>query len=60
MEERLRPKRETFVVRVLYRQNNTWQGEILWAEQNEKRYFRSVLELIEFMNSAVERGEEDL
>ena len=54
LREPLRSERETFVVRVLYRQNNTWQGEVLWAEQNEKRYFRSALEL---MDSAMERGE---
>ncbi len=50
MREPLRSERETFVVRVLYRQNNTWQGEVLWAEQNEKRYFR-------LMDSAMDRGE---
>lgn len=57
LREPLRSERETFVVRVLYRQNNTWQGEVLWAEQNEKRYFRSALELMELMDSAMERGE---
>ena len=57
MEEPLGGKRETFVVRVLCRQNNTWQGEVLWAEQNEKQYFRSALELMELMDSAMEEGE---
>ena len=57
MEEPLGGKRDTFVVRVLCRQNNTWQGEVLWAEQNEKQYFRSALELMELMDSAIEEGE---
>ena len=57
MEEPLGGKRETFVVRVLCRQNNTWQGEVLWAEQNEKQYFRSALELMELMDSAIEEEE---
>ena len=59
MGEPLRPKRDTFVVRILYRQNNTWQGEVLWAERNERRYFRSALELMELMDSAMVRGEEE-
>ena len=59
MEEPLRGKRDTFVVRVLYRQNNTWQGEVLWAERNERRYFRSALELMELMDSAMVKGEEE-
>ncbi len=57
MEEPLGGKRDTFVVRVLCRQNNTWQGEVLWAEQNEKQYFRSALELMELMDSAIEEEE---
>ena len=54
MEEPWSSNRETFVVRVLYHQNNTWQGEVLWAEQNEKRHFRSAIELMELMGSAME------
>ena len=61
MEEPLGGKRETFVVRVLCRQNNTWQGEVLWAERNERQNFRSTLELMKFMDSALEehRGEQE-
>lgn len=40
-------------MRILYQQNNTWQGEVLWAEQNQKQYFRSALELLSLMDSAV-------
>ncbi len=59
VRESLGQKRGTFVVRVLYQQNNTWQGEVLWAEQNERRHFRSALELMELMDSAMEeRGTE--
>ena len=53
MEETSGQRRETFVVRVLYRQNNTWQGEVLWAEENERRHFRSALELMKLLDSAV-------
>ena len=57
LEEGAGRQRETFVVRILYQQNNTWQGEVLWAEQNEKQYFRSALELMELMDSAIEEEE---
>lgn len=61
MEEPMGSKRGTFVVRVLYQQNNTWQGEVLWAERNERQNFRSTLELMKFMDSALEehRGEQE-
>ncbi len=56
MEESLQRKRETFVVRILCRQNHTWQGEVLWAEQNERQYFRSALELVKLMDSVMEES----
>ena len=59
MEKVSGQKRETFVVRVLYQQNNTWQGEVLWAERNERRYFRSALELMKMMDRAIEKDQEE-
>lgn len=59
LEEGVGRQRETFVVRILYQQNNTWQGEVLWAEQNQKQYFRSALELLSLMDSAVKEGREE-
>lgn len=43
----------TFIVRVQYRQHFSWQGEVTWAERQQKRYFRSVWELSRLMNSAL-------
>ncbi len=43
----------TFLVKVRYRQNSTWQGEVVWAEKNQKQYFRSALELLKLMDSAL-------
>lgn len=45
----------TFVVHVMYRQNATWQGEVTWAEENKSSCFRSALELIKLIDSAVEQ-----
>ena len=50
----------TFVVHVQCLENATWQGEIVWAEKNESLKFRSALELLKIMDSALattEQGE---
>ena len=47
-------EKATFVVHVMYRQNATWQGSVTWAEKNQTANFRSALELIRLMDSAVE------
>ena len=44
----------TFIVHVKYRQHSTWQGEVVWAEKNEKRTFRSALELLKLIDNALE------
>ena len=43
----------TFSVRVLFRQNASWQGSVTWLETNQEESFRSVLELLVLMNSAL-------
>jgi len=49
----------TFVVHIKYRQHSTWQGEVVWAEKNEKRTFRSALELLKLIDNALEGENED-
>lgn len=49
-------KQATFEVRVLFRQHASWQGEVLWAETGMSQRFRSVLELILLMDSALREG----
>ncbi len=48
----------TFIVQVKYRQNATWQGQVVWAEENKKVHFRSALELLQLMDSALNQGGE--
>ena len=43
----------TFMVKVLVRQHASWQGTITWMEQKREQRFRSVLELMQLMNSAL-------
>lgn len=46
-----RGERATYAVRIQYRQNATWQGEIVWLEQNETRSFSSELEMLKLMDN---------
>lgn len=53
MEDVKKVQSGTFVVHVEYYQNATWQGEVTWAEKNKKQKFRSTLELLKLMDSAL-------
>ncbi|MCL2226798.1 MAG: hypothetical protein FWB97_04120 [Oscillospiraceae bacterium] len=46
----------TFEVSVIFQQNATWQGHILWAEKNLRQSFRSVLEMLRLMDEALAEG----
>lgn len=46
----------TFQLNVMFRQNATWQGSLLWADEGMEAHFRSVLEVINLMNSALTSG----
>lgn len=43
----------TFTIQVQYRQNATWQGTIAWIEGKKVQRFRSTLEMIKLMDSAL-------
>lgn len=43
----------TFQIYVLFRQNATWQGRLIWVEENMEASFRSVLELLRLLDSAL-------
>ena len=51
--------RGTFLLRVIFRQHTTWQGTMTWLEGRGEQNFRSVLELILLMNSALTAEEPD-
>ena len=60
MEEKQGPKNEAkvgdsaFLVRILFRQNATWMGEIHWLNGEKKLYFRSLLEMLMLMQEALD------
>lgn len=50
------PSLATFQLNIMFRQNATWQGSLLWADEGMEAHFRSVLEVINLMNSALTGG----
>lgn len=47
----------TFELQVIFRQHTSWQGVIVWLEKQWEQSFRSVLELVFLMDSALRRAE---
>jgi len=43
--------KEPILIRILYQQNYTWQGTVLWDVEQEAKPFRSLLELIKMVES---------
>jgi hypothetical protein len=49
----------TFVIRILNRQNATWQGMVTRLDKKEEQPFRSLLELIKLIDSAFDEEEKN-
>ena len=43
----------SFKINVLFRQNASWQGTIVWLEQSSEAQFRSVLEFIMILDTVL-------
>ena len=50
---------QSFFVKVLYCQHNSWQGEIQWLDAKRTRRFRSALELVALIQEAMETTKGD-
>ena len=46
----------TFIVKIVNRQNETWQGSVTWTEKQKVQNFRSALELLKLINGALEEN----
>lgn len=44
----------TFVLKIMNRQNSTWQGTVTWVEENKTQNFRSALELLKLIDGALD------
>lgn len=52
-EEPRRGSLATFRLRILFRQNTSWQGVLTWVEGRQEQSFRSFLELATLLDSAL-------
>lgn len=46
----------TFSLRIMFRQNSSWQGSLAWMEGKLEESFRSALELLLLIDSALDRA----
>lgn len=46
-------EKATFIIQVQFRQNASWQGTITWAEKKKTMRYRSTLEMLKLMDSAL-------
>ena len=46
-------KTGAFIVNIKRQENASWQGELTWADTNQKMNFRTTLELIKMMDEAL-------
>ena len=49
-----RGKLATFIIRVQQRANSSWQGRITWVEKDRTLKFRSIIEMVKLIESALE------
>ena len=57
-EKEVKNSENSFLVKIRYRQNSSWQGTVQWIETGKTQNFKSCLELIRLMDMAVNSGDE--
>lgn len=50
--------RKIFVVEVIHTRHSTWQGTVTWTNENKTQEFRSALELLHLIESAVQNPDD--
>lgn len=48
----------TFIVHINKSENDTWQGQVTWADKDEKLNFRSAMELMSIIDAALNTEED--
>ena len=56
-EKDLSNSENSFLIKIKYRQNSSWQGTVQWIETGKTQNFKSCLELIRLMDLAVTSGD---
>ena len=59
MNDKIQAGNNKFVIDICCQENHTWQGTIHWVNENKKEYFRSVLEMIRLIDSALQEKAQD-
>jgi len=54
----IKSSENSFLVKIKYRQNSSWQGTVQWIETGKTQNFKSCLELIRLMDIAVNPEDE--
>jgi hypothetical protein len=49
----------SFKINIMFRQNASWQGSIVWLDNSMESQFRSVLELLFLIDSVLEARQDD-
>lgn len=57
MSQVMKSQGQTFIVDIKSTQNNTWQGTVNWVGNQEIKPFRSALELMKLIDSALEESQ---
>ena len=52
-------KKQTFIVEIQDTQYDIWQGSIEWVQSRKKQAFRSTMELLRLIDSAVTHDRDD-
>lgn len=52
-------RKDRFVVHIHCRENATWQGKVLWVDQNRQCSFRSALELLKLIDGALGNNDKE-
>lgn len=51
-------KKTSFLIDIMDTQNHTWQGKIYWVQEKKTVMFRSALEMMQLLSSAITPEEE--
>lgn len=52
-------QKDSFLVQIQFHQNASWQGTLTWIEKKKVQRFRSTLEMIKLMDSAISAQSEE-
>lgn len=52
-------EKQTFIVEIYETQNRSWQGRLRWIQGQKAKSFRSVMELLCLIDSAIGQDEKE-